>query len=387
MGNKKHSLGAAWREARKLTGDAVSAGMSRAEAAHPQYAHRVKDARAKAARRARELTRTAARKRTELTLAFAATSVGAATGRGAARMGTRISAFPVLSLPADVFNERNGINDLAGRLREAPDDPFVNLLLAESVARMQREMLALVAARTAVTLSPVALLMRESMRTAGALHKAGELPLVDRLLKRAYGLAMIRLRSHPGESSSLHVISRVYLAKRNPRGSLKPAVLGVSGGNQGESGPIFYTMSRAYLALGDKGNARTSAQAAIDDGCSLGWLTLGDLIFDGPGPSTTVARHKAYLDALSHVTPEDLVSYAGVHPRTKDLVKSVYALQKAKVLASYTAVNHTVKRVQEDVVQRVSAARGSRRLVRGERPALAEGDASQPSTGAGANDG
>ncbi|MFC9681831.1 hypothetical protein [Streptomyces sp. NPDC056948] len=357
-GHRKHSLGAAWREARKLTSDAVSAGMSRAETANPEYVQRMKDARVKAAQRAKELGRTASRKRSELTLRFAATSMGTATGRGAAKLGSTMSTLPVLSLPSDVFNERNGINRLAERLRESPDDPFVNLVLAESISRMQRELLTLTAVRTAVTMSPVALLMRESMKTASALNRANELPLVDKLLKRAYGMAMSQLRTHPGEPASLHIISRVYLAKRNPQGCLKPALLGVCRDDTpGEAGPIFYTMSRAYQSLGDQENARSSAQAAIDDDFSLGWLTLSDLIYEDPDLATAKARHKAYLEALSHVTQEDLACYAGIDPRTKEIAKSVYALQKTKALTAYANVNQSVKRVRENVTQRISAAR------------------------------
>lgn len=356
MGKKKHSLAAAWRETRKLTSDAMAAGMSRAESANPEYVQRVKEAHAKAAQRTKDLGRTAARKRDELTRRFAATSAGSATGRGVAKWGSRMSTTPVLSLPSDVFNERNGINHLTKRLQESPNDPYVNLVLAESIARMQREMLAFVAARTAVSLSPLALLMRESAKTAGALNRPGDLPVVDRLLKRAYGMAMTRLQKNPGDPMSLHVISRVYLAKRNPQGCLKPALLGTVGGNPGESGPIFYTMSRAYRALGEKANARSSAQAAIDDQCSLGWMTLGDLIFEDPDLTTTAARHKAYLETLARVTQEDLAAYAGFPPRTS-IVKSVYALQKAKALASYAGMNQSMKRVQDNVAQRMSAAR------------------------------
>ncbi|MFD0548492.1 hypothetical protein ACFQ0X_04480 [Streptomyces rectiviolaceus] len=357
MGKKKNSLGAVWRETRKRTSDAASAGVSRAEAANPEYVERMRDTSAKAARRAKGLGSTATRKRNELTLRFAATSAGSATGRGVAKLASRMSTLPVLSLPSDVFNERNGINDLTKRLQETPEDPFINLVLAESIARMQRELLAFFAARTAVTQNPLALLMRESMKTAGALDRAGELPLVERLLKRAYGMAMTRLRTNPGEPSSLHVISRVYLAKRNPRGCLKPALLGVTGDDPGESGPIFYTLSRAYKALGEKGNARSSAQAAIDDNCSLGWLTLGDLIFeDDLATTTTTARHKAYLETLSNVTRDDLASYAGISPQTTDIVKSVYALQKAKAISSYAGVSQSMKRVQDNVTRRIAAA-------------------------------
>ncbi|MEU2542009.1 hypothetical protein [Streptomyces iakyrus] len=355
--HRRNSLGAAWREARKLTSDAVSAGVSRAETANPEYVQRMKDARAKAAQHARELGRTASRKRSELTLRFAATSMGTATGRGMAKLGSTMSTLPVLSLPSDVFNERNGINCLSERLRESPDDPFVNLVLAESIARMQREVLTLTAVRTAVTMSPVALLMRESMKTANALNRANELPLVDKLLKRAYGMAMAQLRSHPGEPASLHIISRVYLAKRNPQGCLKPALLGVCQDTPGESGPIFYTMSRAYQTLGDKENARSSARAALDSDFSLGWLTLSDLIYEDPELATVTARHKAYLEALSNVTQEDLASYAGIDPQAKEIAKSVYALQKTKALTAYANVNQSVKRVHENVTQRISAAR------------------------------
>ncbi|MFJ8712805.1 hypothetical protein ACIRD9_06295 [Streptomyces violaceus] len=355
--HRRNSLGAAWREARKLTSDAVSAGVSRAETANPEYVQRMKDARAKAAQRARELGRTASRKRSELTLRFAATSMGTATGRGMAKLGSTMSTLPVLSLPSDVFNERNGINCLSERLQDSPDDPFVNLVLAESIARMQREMLTLAAVRTAVTMSPVALLMRESMKTASALNRANELPLVDKLLKRAYGMAMTQLRSHPGEPASLHIISRVYLAKRNPQGCLKPALLGVCRDTPDESGPIFYTMSRAYQALGDKENARSSARAAIDSDFSLGWLTLSDLIYEDPELATVTARHKAYVEALSNVTQEDLASYAGIDPQAKEIAKSVYALQKTKALTAYDNVNQSVKRVHENMTQRISAAR------------------------------
>lgn len=359
MGDAKHFLGAAWREARKRKSDVISAGIARAEAADAERVRKLKQSGSVATRQAKRFGRAAARKRNELTLHLATTSIGAAAGRGVAKLGGKMSAVPVLSLPSDVFNERNGINELAQRLQNDPDDPLVNLVLAESMSRMQREMLAMAAARSLVTWSPTALLMREVMKTAGAFSRANELPVVDKLLKRAYGLAMTRLRVHPGEPASLHVIARVYLAKRNPQGCLKPALLGVSGRPKGESGPIFYTMSRAYQALRDKENARLSAQAAIDDDFTLGWLTLAELVYDDPDLATTAARRKAYLEDVSHVEQTDLVSYAGIAPQTADVVRNIYELQKSKTLTSYAQVNESVKRLQGNVAQLLSTARSA----------------------------
>ncbi|MER6187726.1 hypothetical protein [Streptomyces sp. NPDC001652] len=360
MGKAKHSLGAAWREARKRTSDAVSAGMSRAEAADPERVRHLKDASARVKQRASEVGRTATQKRNDLTLRLAASTTGAIAGQKIAKMSGKMVAFPILSLPADVFNERHGINDLVQRLQKSPADAHANLVLAESLSRMQREVLALVAVRTVVTMSPLALMIREGMKTAGALTRGNDLPMIDKLLKRAYGLAMTQLRTCPGDPEALHIVARVYLAKRNPRGALKPALLGVAGRPSGKSGPIFYTLSRAYQALGDRENTRLSAEAAIEEECSLGWLPLSDLIFDNLEISTSADRHKAYVEALSHVSQEDLASYAGISPQTGDVVRSVYALQKSKALASYAHAGESVRVFQGKIAQRVSSTRFKR---------------------------
>lgn len=361
--NPKHTLGAAWRETRKRTTDAASAGMSRAEAADPDRVRQVKDAGGKIAKRAEGMGHKATRKRNELTLRLAASPLGAKAGRRMAKLGGRMSSIPILSLPADVFNEKNGINELTQRLQREPENPFTNLVLAESISRMQREMLAMVAVRTAVTMSPTTLLMRESMKTAGALGRANELPVVDKLLKRAYGLAMNRLREHPGDPASLHVVARVYLAKRNPEECLKPALLGVSGQHEGrsgqESGPLFYTLSRAYQSLRNKEKARLAAEASIEDEFSLGWLTLGDLVYDDPELVTTAARSKAHTEALERVVPDDLVAYAGIRPQAGDVLRSVLKIQKSKAVTSYTNVNGYVKRAQGAMAQRITSARTS----------------------------
>jgi len=361
--NPKHTLGAAWRETRKRTADAVSAGMSRAEATDPDRVRQAKDAGGKIAKRAGGMGHKATRKRNELTLRLAASSLGGKAGRGMAKMGGRMSSVPILSLPADVFNEKNGINELTQRLQKEPENPYTYLVLAESISRMQREMLALVVVRTAVTMDATALLMRESMKTVGALGRADELPVVDKLLKRAYGLAMSRLREHPGDPASLHVVARVYLAKRNPQECLKPALLGVSGRHEGESGresgPLFYTLSRAYQSLRNKEKARLAAQASIEDEFSLGWLTLGDLVYEDPELVTTAARSKAYAEALDHVVPDDLVAYAGIRPQAGDVFRSVLKLQKSKAVTSYTNVNGYVKRAQGSMAQRITSARTS----------------------------
>ncbi|NGN69007.1 hypothetical protein G5C51_34605 [Streptomyces sp. A7024] len=357
MGNARNSLGAAWREARKKTGDAVSAGVKGAEAAKPEQVRQIKEAGVKAQQKAGGMRRTAAEKRSELTLRLAASSFGSAAGQKLARMGGGVAALPVLSLPADLFNERHGVNVLAQRLKQAPDDAFAHLKLAESLIRMQREMLVLVAARSVATMSPLPLMIREGVRTAGAVSRGDGLPIIDKLLKRAYGLAMARLRKHPSDPESLHAIARVYLAKHNPRGALKPALLGVTGRPQGQSGPVFYTLSRSYQALDDDGNARLSAQAAIDDDFSLGWLILSDLVYGDPALTTTAARRQAYLQALGHVTQKDLVSYAGIRPQAGEVVKSVYALQKSKTITTYSKASESVKQLQGKVVKLSSRAR------------------------------
>jgi len=257
------------------------------------------------------------------------TAPGAAAGSAVRRLGARARQIPLLTLPADALQERNGVRMLAENAAANPDCPMAHLWLGEALSALAKDQLVFNAART--VLNPLSALSREAMRAVGRMG-AGQDP-AQQVLRRAYVLAVARLRKDKRDAVALHAIARIELANRRPDQAVLPARLAATASEGAARGAAFATLSRAYLSLGDDDRARRSAMAAIDAGCTIGWDTVAELLYrpgEGPHANQDGSRQRQYVDIKSRVTDEDRRLYCGVHRDAAEITRSVLKSQSAK---------------------------------------------------------
>jgi hypothetical protein len=270
-------------------------------------------------------TADAGRARRERVLAWVGgTTAGAAIGQGVRTVGRHTQRIPLLSAPADLCAERNGIDTLMAAVRADPRDPLAHLWLGEALLTMQRDVRLLDLARTA--LNPQGAVLREALKTAAALGTPSSDPALQ-VLGSAEQLAALRLGAKPRDAVALHVIARVRLATGRPEDALQPAKLAVAAGG-GEQARALVTLARVYFTLGRDAAAANVARKGIDTGCSLGWQVLAELLYrdsaSGDGHDDTGSpRHREYVTLRSRVDDADRRAYHGVHRNAAEVARAV----------------------------------------------------------------
>ena len=268
----------------------------------------------------------------------AGTRVGGAIGTGMGYLGQYLGALPVLSLPRAVVDQRRGVVRLTEAVAADPDDPVPAVQLADALRLMDRDLKLVLAVRT-VVLNPCAPLVAEASRMAHALGHGELVNPAEAMLRRAYALALDRVRADEGDAEALHVAARVFLARGAAVAGLPPARAAVAAASGPLQGQALVTLARLHLANGDSAAARAHAEAAVAAGCSLGLRVLADLIFkddsraaeEDPTGGTTAERVGAYRQLLGQVDPDDDAAYRGyVRPGTADLYRAVLADQAGK---------------------------------------------------------
>jgi hypothetical protein len=182
------------------------------------------------------------------------TATGAAAGSAVRRLGARARQIPLLTLPADALQEKNGVRMLAENAAANPDCPMAHLWLGEALSALAKDQLVFNAART--VLNPLSALSREAMRAVGRMG-AGQDP-AQQVLRRAHVLAVARLRNDKRDAVALHTIARIELARRRPDQAVLPARMAATASEGTARGAAFATLSRAYLGLGEDERARAA---------------------------------------------------------------------------------------------------------------------------------
>jgi hypothetical protein len=282
-----------------------------------------------------------------------ATAVGAGVGRVTRRAGGELQRIPVLSLPSEVLRQKNGVVHLTERIEQEPANPFAYLWLAEALDSFQRDMSRYLVARTA--LSPSSLLTYHAIKSAASLGTDSELSQTETLLRRAYGLATSRLNAGGFDAEALHVIARVYLAKSNPDVAIKPAKLAVSGKDCPDRGAVLFTLARAFLAVRDHRAARNAAQTAAEEGCTLGYLVLADLLIEESDGASIGARHKEFVELCGRVSRKQRVDYYGTHRTQREILAGVWAGQLDKTRDGTTRVKARWSIARRAVTRKIEA--------------------------------
>jgi hypothetical protein len=291
----------------------------------------------------------------------ARTRVGNAVGTSTGRAGRRVKEMPILSLPSAVLEERRGVSHLSSLVADDPENPMPAIWLAEALQLLHRDLKIYLGLRTVWTW--YAPLIAETAKVAHALGHGELVRPADAMLRRAYSLAMIRLRADRHDAEALHVVARVFLATGQHRGGVKPCTFAVlrSQPTATTQAEALFTLSRLHHRSGDIASARVAADQAIRQGCSLGWQVRADLVFHAEDQTSTTERITAYRRMLSHIDPDDEVAYRGfVRPKSGDICRAVLRDQSGKAANGYQWLADNYERLQDRTIQAVRQRRANK---------------------------
>lgn len=318
----KDKLRAAADEARDRATEAAHRAKQSVEDLHgedPRY-QRLKESANRGVARTKELKGRSVEK-------LGASSAGQAVGSGVRAIGREARRLPLLGVASDAIAHRHGVDDLIALRREDPTDPERTLWLAEALLRAERSTKTYRRVR-AVT-DPTSMVTRAAMSTAAEIGAEQKLPAAERLLRHAYGLALLRLKDDPRDARAWHVCARVHLAKGDADGARVLAQLAVLAAPEDVEAVGLVTVARAQHALGRRVDAADAARRAVEAGSSLGNEVFAALVRDNPTLSGGERVDK--VAALrSRIRPEDRVAYAGVAPSVGGAAAGVAASQVRK---------------------------------------------------------
>jgi hypothetical protein len=280
---------------------------------NPKYVD-ARNASAKAASLARETA-------DEALARIEATRAGKQVGLATRKVGQFVSTIPVLSVIGDATSEMAGIDALVQLRRENPENPWPLLWLSESLLR--RESLSRTSLLLRATLEPFSAAAIASAKTAAKLDAKNPIEACERA---AWAMALRNLTANEEDSESLHVASRVYLARGYPKQAL--ALAAVAAQTKQSREVALFTAAQALLALGNLEAAVRAAEASIEGGCSLGYAIL----------SSVALSNRNYREALalaSSVQKADKERYFGVDPTLEAVIRGTLRQQKDKYAVAY----------------------------------------------------
>jgi hypothetical protein len=261
-----------------------------------------------------------------------ARTAAAAVGRATRTGRKHLSALPGITVIADVIAARHCVDLLAASAREHPTDAQRQLWLAEALLRMDRDMVAWTRVRSIA--DPSSILVRAAVRQMALLGEPGGAPDPStRLLKRAFALAAARVRRAPRDTVALHVLARVYLARRMPAETLRLLKAARPGASATERADLLVTAARAFRALRRPDGALRAAEAAVAAGSTLGYeiqasLRLADRAELAREPSARVAE---WRELRGRVLLEHRARYLGGARAPADVARAVRSAQWGKV--------------------------------------------------------
>jgi hypothetical protein len=318
----KDKLRAAADEARDRAAEAAGKAKGAVEERHgddPRY-QRLKGSAGRGVSRSKELKDRGVER-------FGASAAGQYVGSSMRAVGREARKLPLLGVASDAIAHRHGVADLVELRRQDPTDPERTLWLAEALLRAEKTTKTYRRMR-AVT-DPTSIVTRAAMSTAAELGAEKKAPVTERLLRHAYGLALVRLREDPRDGRAWHVCARVHLARGDAEGARVLAQLAVLAAPEDVGGIALVTVARAQHALGRRVDAADSARRAIERGCSLGNEVFAALVRGNTALSASERIDKAAA-LRSRIRAEDRAAYQGVAPTVASTATGVATAQARK---------------------------------------------------------
>ena len=266
----------------------------------------------------------------------ASTATGKSAGVAVRKFSSVISGLPIVSAAVDVARTKNCVDLLLARLQQAPDDPYCNLWLAESLIKTSEEIATYQQVKGLV--DPSSLLVTGALKQAARLGHDG-LPTDEKLLRRAWVLSSRAVKTSPRNSSGLDVLARVYLAKGDGTRSIATAKAAVMA-NYADPIPRV-TLSRALLAIDRVEDARKVALSAVEHGSSVGYLIAAraeQLQARNDGTTTLKERVSEYEQMVDKVTVECRVAYSGAYRDAAEVAAMTKQLQAKKAEDTWSTV-------------------------------------------------
>lgn len=320
----KDKLRAAADEARDRATEAAHKAKQTVEESHgdnPRY-QRLKESAARGAARTVQAKDRSVEK-------LGTSAAGRAVGEGVRAVGREARKLPVLGVATDAIAHRHGVDELIRLRREDPSDPERTLWLAEALLRAEKSTKTYRRVR-AVT-DPTSMVTRAAMATAAevGVDKNAKDAAAERLLRHAYGLALLRLRDDQRDARAWHVCARVHLLKGDADGARVLSQLAVLANPTDVAAVGLVTVARAQHALGRRVDAATSARQAIEHGSSLGNEVFASLVRGNASLSPAERIDKAAA-LRSQIRAEDRLAYNGVAPTVAGAASGVAATQVRK---------------------------------------------------------
>jgi len=234
------------------------------------------------------------------------TEAGAATGTSVRTLGKQINALPVLSAIVDSFKARHGIEELATRLVEEPENPLKAVQLAEGMSRVTRDLTYY--RRTRSIISPTYAIRRQLIVGAVGLGLEDSDATVVCLQKRAFFQAKAQIHADPTNTNALHTMARVYLNEGDRVQALVTSKLAVL--SEPKAGVCWITLARCYLLEDRVEDARSAASKAVSLGQSYGNEVLAALaLIDAEGGVRDTSLR--FDELRASVKPQDRQEYLG----------------------------------------------------------------------------
>lgn len=272
------------------------------------------------------------------------TSVSVQVGDATRKVLGFYQQIPILSAPGDLIRAKNGVQLIVAFIQADPSSPAGYIWLADAVTRARADGLKLAVVRA--VLDPIGIVEYAAIRVGSQLGLEESIPQSVR--RKAFALAVARLRSDPSESSSLYYASRVYLSQGHPHQALRFALMAA---RTSGSEPLPHVVSGlAFAQLGRYAEAETVGLMLLNRGSSLGLLPIAECIstgflsprvspllsgpspwaspggWVGPGPGKKLAK-----ELSRRVVKLDAERFFGPLPSGGALVKQALESQRQKV--------------------------------------------------------
>ena len=265
----------------------------------------------------------------EKTVEVSEHAVGKSAGKIVRRVGEVAGNLPVLSAAMDIAQAKNCVDILVKGVRERPSDPYSSIWLAESLKKTSEEMDKYRYIKNAF--DPTSVVVGKILQKTAEFGKES-LPLEEKVLRRAWQLAMKQIRLNPRNSSALDILARVYLAKDDADSAVATAKAAVLADKKNAVARV--TLSRALLEKEKYDEAFLMGMSAVKVGSTVGFLYAAEAKQLGSRESDEASlkeRLNNYEDTADQVTEDDLKFYRGAYRSSGEVSKVVRSRQRKKV--------------------------------------------------------
>jgi hypothetical protein len=254
---------------------------------------------------------------------IASSESGRKAGEILREVGSFSAQLPVLSAGADSIRAHHGVDLLLGRLQVEPNNPHINLWLAESLIRSANDLRRL---RIAKGISdPASLFVSVATRKVSEFGRDQDATEI-RLLKRAWKLAGTEMSADPRNAEMLDVLARVCLSMEQPERALNILRVAVMADPRRPNPRI--TVARSFMTMGSFREAAHWAESAVIRGSTVGLIYLAEssqILSNEDRTSDLKSRVAAYEQMLQEVKPSDRVDYFGFN---RDIRESMAIVKK-----------------------------------------------------------